>query len=86
MLSTVLPRVKIHELFQLNIDKIVTEFQDKVRSGPPPLSNKLEYNEEIILIPDPDFRRLSATIDMEKALKRYNIYRYSYCVNKNEPL
>lgn len=75
LLAVILPRVKIHELFQLNVDKILNEFQNKVRASPPPLVNKSEMNEELTLIPDPEFRRLGATIDMNKALKVYNKYR-----------
>lgn len=67
-------------MFQLNIDKIVTEFQDKVRAGPPPLAKKSECIDELILIPDLEFRRLKATIDMNKALKLYNIYRYNILI------
>lgn len=79
ILATLLPRAKIHELFQLNIDRIVTEFQEKVRAGPPPLAHKKsECNGELILVPDSEYRRLSATIDMDKALRLYNIYRYNY--------
>lgn len=71
-------------MFQLNVDKIVTEFQVKVRAGPPPLAKKSEYNDELTLIPDLEFRRLAATIDMNKALKQYNIYRHVilYIFNK----
>jgi len=58
----------------------MTEFQDKVRASPPPLAYKSECSEELTLIPDPEFRRLSATIDMNKALKLYNIYRYIYYI------
>lgn len=77
LLAKLLPRAKIHELFQLNVDKIVTEFQEKVRASPPPKTNKSESNEELTLIPDPQFRRLGATIDLKKALNLYNIYRYT---------
>lgn len=76
-MAVLLPKAKIHELYQLNVDKIITEFQDKARAGPPPSSNKLECNEEIKLIPDPEFGRLTATIDIDKALNLYNVYRYT---------
>ncbi|VVC27660.1 Hypothetical protein CINCED_3A023505 [Cinara cedri] len=85
LLTKVLPKVKIHELFQLNVDQIVTHFQDKVRAGPPPLVHKSECNEELKLIPDPEFRRLSATIDIDKALKLYNVYR-SDCFDEDTRL
>jgi len=75
-LALALPRAKIHELFQLNVEKIVTEFQDKVRAAPPPLAIKSVCKEDITLIPDPQFRRLKATINMKKALELYNIYTY----------
>lgn len=71
-----MPKAKIHQLFQLHVDKIVTTFQDKVRASPPPLAYKSKCTDELTLIPDLEFRRLGATIDMNKALKLYNIYRY----------
>jgi len=82
-LALVLPRAKIHELFQLNVDKIVNEFQDKVRAAPPPLVNKSVCKEELKLIPDPQFRRLAATINMNKALELYNIYTYAKFIINN---
>ncbi|XP_025406439.1 glycogen debranching enzyme isoform X4 [Sipha flava] len=85
LLTVLLPRAKIHELFQLDVDKIVNEFQNRVRTGPPPLANKSEINEEITLIPDQEYRRLGATIDMNKALKIYNIYR-SDCFDEDTRL
>lgn len=54
----------------------MTEFQDKVRAAPPPLTTKSICKEELTLIPDPQFRRLAATINMDKALQIYNIYTY----------
>ena len=77
LLTIVLPKVKIHELFQLNIDKIITEFQEKVRAGLPSVAKNKESDEELTIIPDLEFGRLTATIDMNKALKLYNIYRYA---------
>jgi len=62
-------------LFQLNIDKIVAEFQEKVRAGSPPIAINEKLNEELTIVPDSEFGRLTATIDMNKALKLYNIYR-----------
>lgn len=76
LLTTVLPKIKVHELFQLDIDKIVAEFQEKVRAGLPPLATNAESDEELTIIPDSEFGRLTATIDMNKALKLYNIYKY----------
>lgn len=58
------------------MDKFVTEFQNKVRTAPPPLTTKSICKEELTLIPDPQFRRLAATINMDKALQIYNIYMY----------
>lgn len=83
MSTQVLPKAKIHELFQLNVEKIVTEFQDKVRAAPPPLATNSVSKEEIILIPDTQFRRLKATINMKKALELYNVYRYISYINNS---
>ncbi|XP_050428887.1 glycogen debranching enzyme isoform X2 [Adelges cooleyi] len=87
LLTTLLPKVKIHELYQLNVEKIVTEFQNMVRSGPPPLAknSKNDDNDELALIPDPEFRRLAATVDMNKVLPLYNIYR-SDCFDEDTRL
>ncbi|XP_050533845.1 glycogen debranching enzyme isoform X3 [Daktulosphaira vitifoliae] len=86
LLTNLLPKIKIHELYQANVEKIITEFQEKVRTGPPPTVNKsLNKNEEITLIPDKEFRRLAAIIDMDKALEIYNIYR-SDCFDEDTRL
>ncbi|XP_060864608.1 glycogen debranching enzyme isoform X2 [Metopolophium dirhodum] len=85
LLTAVLPKVKIHELFQLNIDKIVAEFQENVRAGLPPVATNEKLDEELTIIPDLEFGRLTATIDMDKALKLYNIYR-SNCFDEDTRL
>lgn len=42
----------------------------------PPVKGPTEdEREELKLIPDPQYRRLRAAVDMERALQLYNVYR-----------
>lgn len=52
-----------------------TEFLNIARKRVPPISSDLESREALKLEPDPQYRRLKGRIDMELALRLYNIYR-----------
>lgn len=75
LLGQILPKVKIPELYMLDVNYYITEFQNMSRSRVPPLPSKTSDYPLLKLIPDPQFRRLKATIDIEHALSTYNIYR-----------
>ncbi|XP_078050064.1 glycogen debranching enzyme [Augochlora pura] len=69
-----LPLVKIQELYIVDINETIAEFLNLARNQMPqdiaePIS------EDIKVIQDPKFRRLKATINMQLALQKYNIYR-----------
>lgn len=51
LLITLLRRVKIRKLYRINVDQIITKFQDKVRVGTFPLTHKSERIEKLTLIP-----------------------------------
>lgn len=76
LLGTVLPRVRIPELYLINVEKVVAEFQQLARQRVPssPSTGQPDYS-QITLIPDAQFRRLQATVDMELALSLYNVFR-----------
>uniref|UniRef100_A0A1B6F753 Glycogen debranching enzyme n=1 Tax=Cuerna arida TaxID=1464854 RepID=A0A1B6F753_9HEMI len=76
LFGTILPRVRISELYLLNVHAIVDEFQRLARNRVPPLptSNPPDYS-QLKLVPDPQFRRLHATVDLELALRLFNVYR-----------
>lgn len=78
LLGTVLPHVKIPELYMLNVHAVVEEFLQVARNRvpPTPVSNTQSDFASLRLIQDPLFRRLRATIDMELALTLYNVYRF----------
>ena len=63
---------KLHEFFMVNIEKTVKEFQDKIKSHIPTKSSSIDHR-ELFVIYDPQYRRNSATVDMNLALKLYNI-------------
>ncbi len=77
LLEKVLPKVKFEELFAVPIDKYITEFLTKCRTLPPPLSEGRDPSmlPDIQIRQDPQFRRLHSTIDVELALRRYNVFR-----------
>ncbi|XP_075221320.1 glycogen debranching enzyme isoform X2 [Lycorma delicatula] len=85
LLGTLLPKIKIPELYMLDVSYYVTEFQNLARSRVPPLPSKSSSNPPLKLIPDPQFRRLKATVDMEQALRLYNVYR-SDCFDEDTRL
>ena len=70
-----LPLAKIHELYLLNIDAIVSEFSNAARNQLP--NDKLDEvrGKSIEIVRDAKYRRLMAKIDMPLALKLYNVYR-----------
>ncbi|XP_066992681.2 glycogen debranching enzyme [Anabrus simplex] len=76
LLGFFLPQVKIPEMFMLDVNQLVSEFQNLARNRVPPIptNNPIE-TKQLRLIPDPQYRRLKATVDMELALRLYNIYR-----------
>ncbi|KAG8263282.1 4-alpha-glucanotransferase activity protein [Homalodisca vitripennis] len=86
MFGTILPRVRIPELYLLNVHAIVDEFQRLARNRVPPLptSNPPDYS-QLKLVPDPQFRRLHATVDLELALRLFNVYR-SDCFDEDTRL
>ncbi|XP_017867030.1 PREDICTED: glycogen debranching enzyme isoform X1 [Drosophila arizonae] len=70
-----LPKVNIHELYQCDVMKYVTEFMAQVRTREPPknVANKSRF-QEIQLIQDPAYRRLGSTINIELALEIFNAF------------
>ncbi|KAG8039804.1 hypothetical protein G9C98_000533 [Cotesia typhae] len=67
-----LPLVKIHELFTLDVNQIVYEFLNLARTQIP--QDGVSSEKAIKIIQDPQYRRLKASIDMQSALRIYNIY------------
>lgn len=59
----------------MDIDKLVVEFQTLSRNRVPPSPTEKVTVPPLKLIPDPEFRRLAAKVDMDHALALYNIYR-----------
>jgi glycogen debranching enzyme len=73
-----LPQAKIHELYTANIDAIVSEFLVMASKCSSYSKNTDRPKESISIIRDLEYRRLKATIDMDLALKLFNIPQYVY--------
>ncbi|RLU17593.1 hypothetical protein DMN91_009829 [Ooceraea biroi] len=68
-----LPSVRIHEMYTVNVNKKVAEFLEFARNCMP---QKLPaIFQEISVIQSPNFGRLTSTVDMECALRKYNTFR-----------
>lgn len=63
-------------MFICNVPKLVAEFLNLARNNVPPTSESQKHAEELKLIQDTEYRRMMSTVDMNLALKLYNIYRY----------
>lgn len=75
--SNYLQRAKIWELYQIDVEAYGKKFNEDIRKGPP---NNAQLPEgftvsDIRIIQDPDYRRLASTIDYEKAVAVFNVYR-----------
>lgn len=75
--SNYLQRAKIWELYQLDLEMYVKRFNDDIRKGPPQNAMLPEgfTASDIRIIQDPDYKRLASTIDYEKAVAVFNVYR-----------
>ncbi|XP_024943750.1 glycogen debranching enzyme [Cephus cinctus] len=73
--SHFLPLIKLHELYVTDINEIIAEFLNLARNQMPQDVSTKTSEETIVVIGDPQFRRLRATIDMQLALQIYNVYR-----------
>lgn len=73
-LSTLDP-LKIYELFTINVNKYIEEFITLARKTSPISENDKVTLPELVIIQDPDYKRLGSSIDVNLALKKYNSYR-----------
>ncbi|KAG5898798.1 hypothetical protein JTB14_011008 [Gonioctena quinquepunctata] len=72
--KSVLEPLKIEELYMCDVNKYVLEFLALTRTIPPVNQLKREEPEQLKLEHDLEYRRLSATVDMDLVMKLYNVY------------
>ncbi|KAF5292269.1 hypothetical protein FQR65_LT11232 [Abscondita terminalis] len=72
--TKVLTKIKLQEMVICDVSKLISDFLESARKNPSTAQIR-NPDRTLKLIPDPMFRRLSATVDMELALQLYNIYR-----------
>ena len=67
--------LKIHELSTCDVSKTVDEFLTLIRNKIPPNQENPNEGEKMVLVQDPQYRRLESTVDLNLAVKLYNVYR-----------
>lgn len=78
ILSVYLPQGKIHELYQCDVEKYVEMFKKEIRARVPPKNvSKHERNSEVVVIQDPEYKRLASTINFELAIEIFNVFHPS---------
>ncbi|XP_037299279.1 glycogen debranching enzyme-like isoform X2 [Manduca sexta] len=73
--TQLLPEARLHEMYTCNVSEIVQEFYFMARNKVPAVKAGEEERGELKLVPDPQYRRLRATVDLDLALQLYNVYR-----------
>ncbi|KAJ8945126.1 hypothetical protein NQ318_001591 [Aromia moschata] len=72
--ASVLEPLKIQDLYICNVNKLVVEFLSEARTTTPVTPDIRKKMPELVLIPDPQYKRLGGTVDMKLAQKIYNLY------------
>ncbi|KAK4310829.1 hypothetical protein Pmani_017632 [Petrolisthes manimaculis] len=72
-----LPQIKIHEFYTVDVDRIVEEFRRRI-SGHIPVTTSSgkqikEGQKELVINQDPQYRRRACTVDMNIAVRLYNL-------------
>lgn len=70
-----LPKAKLFEFYQCDVEKYVQQFSEKIRTGKPPTASSQTQSKEIVLIQDPEYKRLASTVDFALAISKYNTFR-----------
>lgn len=70
-----LPQVKIHELFMMDKDSLIKEFHIHVQKMKGPCKERVATGKELTVLQDPNHKRLNSKVDMDTALKMFNVLR-----------
>ena len=60
----------------MDVGSVVSDFYSMARNRLPPSATAVQEGGELSIIPDKQYRRLKASVDLELALRLYNVYRY----------
>lgn len=72
LLDTVLPEAKLWQYFGVNVEELVSEFRSAVYhlNG---ASHPRPYGKRLLIVQDPQYKRLGCSVDMELALELFNV-------------
>lgn len=74
MFEKYLPKLKLWEFYQLNVEVLSDKFQELFRKNTVRKYTKCDHN-DLKIIQDTEFKRLSSTIDLEKAIDVFSIVK-----------
>lgn len=75
ILTKYLPQVKIFEFYQVDVENYFSLFVDAVRSRGPPSANTEVFVMDLNFDCNTDYKRKGVTINIEQALKIFNVFR-----------
>jgi glycogen debranching enzyme len=68
-----IPLMKIEEVFLVNVDELVEEFGKLLDVTKPASGSQSEEDEsKLVVLQDPEYRRLKSRVDLGLALRLYN--------------
>lgn len=70
-----LPQVKLHEFYIVDVDTMVEEFRRRISSTMPSTMTTTEEvsKNRLVIIQDPQYGRKTCTVDMNIAVRLYNL-------------
>lgn len=70
-----LPKASLYQFYQCDTEKYVLQFSEKIHTGKPPTAKTQVMEKDVVLIQDPEYRRLGTSIDFDLAWSKYNTFR-----------
>nr|CDJ90340.1 Amylo-alpha-1 domain containing protein [Haemonchus contortus] len=69
--TEVLPKIRLHEFFQVDVDETVRRFEEMARGG----ATSEPLDEVLQIAQDPEYRRFGSSVDWSKAMRIFNRHR-----------
>uniref|UniRef100_A0A8L8K969 Amylo-alpha-1,6-glucosidase n=1 Tax=Heligmosomoides polygyrus TaxID=6339 RepID=A0A8L8K969_HELPZ len=81
--TEVLPKINLHEFFQVDIEQLVQKFEELAKEG----ASSDPLDEYLPITHDPEWRRFGSSVDWSKAMRIFNRSRlalFSYLISSSQ--